>query len=140
MLSRRRFRQSLALLVFLAVFGRALVPAGFMPAVAGSGLLFELCHDSLPFGMAAVMSNGGAHDSHDSHDVHGAHHEPGAADHCVFAHLLAMACLPSDAARFDIVSLPPAAPAAAMPVFVHTSTRLTPLSRGPPVGAKGLTA
>ena len=51
---------------------RALVPAGYMPAAAGSGLLFELCHDGMPMALMEALKGGGH--AHDYHAAHAAGH------------------------------------------------------------------
>ena len=72
---------------------RALAPAGYMPATAGSGLLFELCPDQLPVGVSFAASG---------HDHHAHHHESeeAASDACDLGHILASAWI--DAIAFDI--------------------------------------
>ena len=73
------------LLLLAAVVLRAFVPAGYMPAEPGKGLLFELCHDGLPAGFMAALAG------HAHHGDHGAHEGHGSAGDCSIGHILAFA-------------------------------------------------
>lgn len=66
-------------ILFAGVAMRALVPAGYMPAAPGSGLLFELCHDGMPPAMMAALKGGGH--AHGHHAAHAAGHAAHAAGH-----------------------------------------------------------
>ena len=64
MIRRPRQRHQI-LLVALAVLSlRALAPDGYMPAPAGSGLLFELCPEGVPAEVMQALSGGGHHHHH----------------------------------------------------------------------------
>ena len=63
---------------------RALIPIGYMPASAGTGLLFELCPDQLPVGVTFANSE---HDHHHHHDES----ESASGDACDIGHMLASA-------------------------------------------------
>jgi hypothetical protein len=54
-----------------AVLLRAFVPAGYMPAAPGQGLLFELCHDGLPVSFMSTLQGHAHHGDHSAHDDHG---------------------------------------------------------------------
>ncbi len=72
---------------------RALTPTGYMPASAGSGLLFELCPDQLPVGVTFAASG---------HEHHAHHHESEQAsgDACDVGHILGSAWI--DAPDYDL--------------------------------------
>ncbi len=122
-----------ALLVLVAL--RALVPVGYMPAAAGSGLLFELCHDGMPMVFAAPSSppDGHAHGGqHGNAGGDGAGHIS-AAGSCALAHILSVAFI-------DDLALLPAAQVS-VPDFDAPDydsrplslLRLVPAPRGPPL-------
>ena len=73
---------------------RAFAPAGYMPATAGSGFLFELCPDQLPVGVTFASPGHGHHHHH--------HHDPDEAtgDACDMGHLLASAWI--DAPDYEL--------------------------------------
>ncbi len=75
---------------------RAFVPAGYMPAAPGKGLLFELCHDGVPPAiMAALGGHSAGHDSH-AHGHHGQHDADDAANAaspCSIGHILSLAVI-----------------------------------------------
>ena len=64
---------------------RAFVPAGYMPAAPGKGLLFELCHDGMPAGFMEALGGHGHHSGHGDHDEHS-----GGGD-CSMGHILSLA-------------------------------------------------
>ncbi|MDJ0750908.1 MAG: hypothetical protein QNJ11_15585 [Woeseiaceae bacterium] len=77
-------RQTL-LFVALAMLGvRALTPLGYMPAPAGSGLLYELCPEGMPAEVLHVLGGGGHHHHHGDDDA-------GPAESCPIGHMLAPA-------------------------------------------------
>lgn len=79
-----RFR-SFLLLMALAMLGvRALTPLGYMPAAAGTGLLYELCPEGMPAEIMHSLSGGGHHHHHG--DTSGA-----ASESCPIGHMLASA-------------------------------------------------
>lgn len=66
---------------------RALVPAGYMPATPGKGLLFELCHDGLPAGFMEALGG------HAHHAGHGGDDDHAAGGDCSIGHILSMAVI-----------------------------------------------
>jgi hypothetical protein len=78
---------------------RAFVPAGYMPAAPGQGLLFELCDSALPTSFAAALD---VHAHHGEHDGHSAHGEHSAFGDCSFGHILAGASIDAP----DVAELP----------------------------------
>ena len=106
---------------------RAFIPAGYMPAGPGNGLLFELCDDALPAGFTADLN------SHAHHADHGAHDEHGSDGDCSIGHILTLAFI--DAA--GVPNLPVAPPVNVVAVII---AELRPIAReyayaprGPPV-------
>lgn len=106
---------------------RAVIPAGYMPAAPGSGLLFELCHDGVPAGFMSALRGHGQHGHHGGHESHGS------AGDCSIGHILALAF--ADAPDMPDIPALPAAGVHAVPV-----PRLRPVSRpfaytarGPPL-------
>jgi hypothetical protein len=83
-LATRKWRSLVTVLLAAAIL-RAFVPAGYMPAVAGKSLLFELCHDGLPAGFMEALGGQGHHADHGSHDEHAS------GGDCSIAHILSMA-------------------------------------------------
>ena len=65
---------------------RALAPLGYMPSVAGSGLLFELCPEQLPPGF--VLSNTSSHHDHHKHAAYAKSAPADSPDQCQVGHLL----------------------------------------------------
>ena len=125
-----------------------------MPAAAGSGLLFELCHDGMPLALMEALEGGGghAHHLHAGHapqaghdaghaghhgghhtDTHAAHDAHGAVGHCGIGHLLSMVFLDTDVAMDfqarSMAGLLAAEPVARLLVF----RRYAPAPRGPPL-------
>ncbi len=73
------------LFIALAMLGvRALTPLGYMPAAAGTGLLYELCPDGMPAEIMHALSGGGHHHHHGGD-------KPGASESCPIGHMLASA-------------------------------------------------
>ena len=115
------------LLLALVVL-RALVPAGYMPASIGGGLIFEMCHEAVPAAVLAAISGGGSHHHHGSHgDATGEQSEV-----CSLGHILSQAFLESE------VLLETPAPGLATPdypvLIYHLSLapRYRQVPRGPP--------
>ena len=88
---------------------RAFVPAGYMPAAPGKGLLFELCHDGMPPAiMAALDGHGHGHGSHGAHGHDSSDSDTRAEMTCAIGHLLSFAVIDA----VDVVEpalIPPAA-------------------------------
>ena len=110
---------------------RALVPAGYMPAAPGTGLLFELCHEGVPAAVFAVLAGdepGSAHHGHHGH--HGG--EAAAEGSCSIGHLLSLAMI--DAVDSIEMAAEPAFLPSAPPVAdsVSIPRRYSSPPRGPP--------
>ncbi len=117
------------LLFSAALLLRAVIPAGYMPAAAGSGLLFEFCPEGIPAEFMQVLA-GGAETQH-GHD-HGGHDEADNDDHhCPIGHLLLSAAAVDDSWQIETaaaVSTP-----LAISVYTYASVSRTAYhSRGPP--------
>ena len=82
----RKWR-ALVTVLLAGIVLRAFVPAGYMPAAPGKGLLFELCHDGVPAGFLEALGGHGHHSGHGDHDGHA-----GGAD-CSIGHILSMAAI-----------------------------------------------
>ncbi len=74
---------------------RAVTPLGYMPASAGSGLLFELCPDQLPPGYVLPGADSSAHEHHHHHNDGDSLQAAAGADLCQFGHLL-FSAMPTD--------------------------------------------
>ncbi len=73
------------LLIALAMLAvRALTPLGYMPAAAGSGLLYELCPEGMPAEVKHALSGGGHHHHHGGD-------QGGPSESCPIGHMLASA-------------------------------------------------
>lgn len=126
-----RLKKTLCCSTVLALLAlRMMTPAGYMPASAGSGLLFELCPDGLP--AAVINALAGSEHHHHHHGDSGDDSTSGSAiDQCPIGHMLSASMVIDDA-----VALQPLPP----PVSFHIpSVRSLPLvsrtqylSRGPP--------
>jgi hypothetical protein len=77
--------RNLVTVLLAGVVLRAFIPAGYMPAAPGKGLLFELCHDGLPAGFMQALGGHGHHAGHGGHDDHGS------AGDCSIGHILSLA-------------------------------------------------
>ncbi|MCK5326934.1 MAG: DUF2946 family protein [Woeseiaceae bacterium] len=108
----RRNGTLISLLLLGGMLLRAVIPAGYMPASMGSGLLFELCPDGLPSGVSFASVG---------HDHAGHHGDSGksASDHCDLGHLLSGAVI--DASSLDV------AVAAISPETVDWAIATTPM-------------
>lgn len=83
-----RCRQLLLFLTLAMLAVRALTPLGYMPAPAGSGLLYALCPEGMPAEIMRALSGGGHHHHHGSH--HG-EDKTGPSESCPIGHMLASA-------------------------------------------------
>jgi len=101
---------------------QAVIPDGYMPASAGSGLLVTLCPDALPPGVEL------AHTGH-----HHAGHGNDAGDRCDIGHFLSGIAFPTQ----STIAVLPLYPPQLYPVAVRhiAPVRRTPTSqpRAPPV-------
>jgi hypothetical protein len=121
-------RQVPLLLLLAALLLRASIPAGYMPAALGSGLLFEFCPSGVPAEFMQALAGSAGHHHHVSAQDQGGHFD---AEQCPIGHML------SSAVAFDdywtdgpetdaaIVFEP------AVDVFTSTS-RAVYRARGPP--------
>jgi hypothetical protein len=99
----RKWRALITVLLAGVVL-RAFVPAGYMPAAPGKGLLFELCHDGVPAGFMEAL---GGHGHHSGHAGHGDHDGHSAAGDCSIGHILSMAVIDEvDSPQAAILSAP----------------------------------
>jgi hypothetical protein len=115
------------LLLSAALLLRAVIPAGYMPAAAGSGLLFELCPLGIPVEMAQVLAGEAGH-----HHGHADIGDSGTDEHqCQVGHMLLSAAAVDNAWQPDL-----AAPALALSTVATYSykkvSRKHYHSRGPP--------
>ena len=89
MLTMGRISRHTALLVcvVMTLITRAAIPAGYMPATAGSGLLFEICPSAVPAEILAAMSGSG-HQHHHGEEAADSHFD---AEQCPIGQLLNIA-------------------------------------------------
>lgn len=107
---------------------RAFIPAGYMPAAPGKGLLFELCHDGVPAEFMSALAG------HGEHGHHGAHEEHGSTGDCSIGHILALAFADAPEAP-DIPILPAIGFQVTLSPRLRLATqRFAYAPRGPPVG------
>lgn len=107
---------------------RAFIPAGYMPAAPGKGLLFELCHDGVPAEFMSALAG------HGEHGHHGAHGEHGSTGDCSIGHILALAFADAPDAP-DIPILPATGFQVTLSPRLRLATqRFAYAPRGPPVG------
>ena len=86
-----------------ALLLRAAIPAGYMPAVSGSGFLFEFCPEGVPAEFVEFLTGGtGQHHTHDSSD----HHDHG-GHQCPVGHMLLSAAAVDHGWQSDAVPLAP---------------------------------
>lgn len=97
--ANRKWRYLLPVLL-TGVLLRAFIPAGYMPAEPGKGLLFELCDAALPAGFTTEFNNRGHHADHNAHDDHGADSD------CSIGHILTLAFI-DEAVAPDLSVAPP---------------------------------
>jgi hypothetical protein len=77
--------RSLLTVLMAGVVLRAFIPAGYMPAAPGKGLLFELCHDGMPAGFMQALGG------HGHHAGHGGHEDHASGGDCSIGHILSLA-------------------------------------------------
>jgi len=72
--------------LLIALFVRALIPAGFMPAT-DRPLSFQICPDGFPAQRlrTAALDPHAAHHHHDGHSGGTHNHSSASSEHCVFA-------------------------------------------------------
>lgn len=124
-----QLKEALCCSVVLALLAvRLITPAGYMPASAGSGLLFELCPDGLPVALIHAIAGGENHHHHGSGDDST---PESAIDQCPIGHMLSSSIVMDDT---DALQWLPA-PTSLHIVSVRSlrlQNRTQYLSRGPP--------
>jgi hypothetical protein len=124
---KRHHRLASLLLLSASLLLRALIPIGYMPAAAGSGLVFEFCPEGIPKEFVQILAG----DSASGHG-HAGHGE--AADdvhHCSVGHLLLSATAVDDSGQAEAIPSH-SVPAPVSPRFWTSVSRTTYHSRGPP--------
>lgn len=119
----RHHRLKPLLLLSAALLLRAAIPAGYMPAAAGSGLLFEFCPEGISVEFMQILAGETGHDHHggDEHDDH----------KCPVGHMLLSAAAVDSAEQIELAPVPQALFA----VTPYSFTSISPTyyrSRGPP--------
>ena len=115
------------LAVLVSAFAlRALTPDGYMPATAGSGLLFELCPDGLPVAVVQRLAGGGHHHHHGAGGA-----EAAADDRCPIGHMLTSAIAAGELAIAVLSPIVPEFIATATPAVI-TRGLVSYRSRAPP--------
>ena len=117
------------LLLTAAMLLRGFVPAGYMPAAAGSGFLFEFCPEGVPAGFMQVLSGDTGQSVHQHGHDHG--DESGDGHHCPIGHMLSSAAAVDDAQAADIVAAP-RADVTVTPYYFTIAPRANYEPRGPP--------
>jgi len=121
----RHHRLKPLLLLSAALLLRAAIPAGYMPAAAGSGLLFEFCPEGISVEFMQILSGDSGHDHDHSDGAEGDDHK------CPVGHMLLSAAAVDTA---EPTILAPNTQA----LITHTSYSFTSVSRthyrsrGPP--------
>jgi len=123
-----KFAILLPLFVGLAL--RAATPAGYMPGMPGSGLLFELCPDQLPAGATLAPSQTSGHHHHHG-DSTGEEDAP-AADQCQIGHLLLSSIAIDSDSSIGVEPLPFVATRISNSTDRPSRMRVAWRSRGPP--------
>lgn len=122
--SRSQRRAVMPLLAALLL--RAAIPDGYMPAAAGSGLLFELCPAGVPAGFMQALT-GSDHHHHNS-DRSASAYDTG---QCPIGHMLSSAMAFDDLSQLAVV--PQLPKLTATPLWVLVSrTSADYRTRGPP--------
>ena len=117
-----------ALLLFAALLLRAVIPAGYMPAAAGSGLWFELCPQGLSAEFAEFLSGDIGHHHHGSADGE----NTGDDDHqCPVGHMLLSAAAADSTSQSADLAVD-VTPATISNYSFTSTTRSHYYSRGPP--------
>lgn len=122
-----RNRHRVLLLLLATLLMRVAIPVGYMPAAAGSGLLFELCPEGMP---ASVMQALGGHHHH--HQAHSDKSEASFdAEQCPVGHMLSSAMATEAVQALDVE---PVLATYAYPATVSQTnvTRTAYRSRAPP--------
>lgn len=122
----RHHRLKPLLLLSAALLLRAAIPAGYMPAAAGSGLLFEFCPEGISVEFMQILAGDTGHDH--SHGDDGVDHDK---HKCPVGHMLLSAAAVDNAA--EIILAPAVQALIANSYYSFTSVSRTHYqSRGPP--------
>ncbi len=115
------------LILFAALLLRAVIPAGYMPAAAGSDFLFEFCPEGIPASfMRSVAGDPGHKHGHMDHG------DSGHDDHrCPVGHMLLSAIAGDDAWQAEAAPVLPALYTRQDDSFTNVS-RTNYSSRDPP--------
>ena len=121
----RHHRLKPLLILSAALLLRAAIPAGYMPAAAGSGLLFEFCPEGISVEFMQILAGVTGHD-HSDHDGEGSD-----SHKCPVGHMLLSAAAVDSAS--DVILAPiTQALFASTPYSFSSATRTYYQSRGPP--------
>ncbi len=119
--------RALVTVLMAGVVLRAFIPAGYMPAAPGKGLLFELCHDGLPAGFMEALGG------HGHHAGHGGHEDHASTGDCSMGHILSLAFIDAPDTAQPAIQ-PPQVPLLAVPLQRHLRVQPGVYSaRAPPV-------
>jgi len=123
--------QKLTTVLLTGVLLRAFIPAGYMPAAPGQGLLFELCPSGLPAGFMSAVGDHVGHSGH--HSSHDAHDEDASGSDCSMGHILSFAFIDAaDVSDFDFA--PPAGIVAVVSLeSIAPARQYAYAPRGPPL-------
>jgi len=137
-MSRRAWKHRAATVaLFATLLLRASIPDGYMPASAGSGLLYELCPSGMPAQFMAALSgaDSASHHHHHHHHHHGGDEGSATAfdsSHCTIGHLLSTVAAIS-AQPVEPTLLPdPVSPAGPPVTVLSNRDRRAHRSRAPP--------
>jgi len=123
--------QVLTTVLLTGVLLRAFIPAGYMPAAPGQGLLFELCPSGLPAGFTSAAGDHDGHSGH--HSSHNAHDENPSDGDCSLGHILSFAFIDAvDVPDLDF-ALPTGIIAAVSFELVTPARQYAYAPRGPPL-------
>lgn len=115
------------LFIGVALLLRGAIPAGYMPASSGTGLLFELCPENVPVEFMQLLAGHDGDSGEHSHHVNQDHED----HHCPLGHLLLSAFAVDDYSPLDATPVTPEF--TIIPEYMAAiAARTAYLSRGPP--------
>ncbi len=121
----RHHRLKPLLLLSAALLLRAAIPAGYMPAAAGSGLLFEFCPEGISVEFMQILAGDSGHD-------HAGHGGTDDGDHkCPVGHMLLSAAAVDNADHTESAPIPQVL-LAVTPYSFTSASHTYYRSRGPP--------
>ncbi len=124
-----QLRKALCCSTVLALLAlRLITPAGYMPASAGSGLLFELCPDGLPVALIHAIAGGENHHHHGNGDDSTSE---SAIDQCPIGHMFSSSMVIDDIAALQWLPAPTSIHIVSVR-SLRLANRTQYLSRGPP--------